>query len=276
MTTSRSASAPLTSGREARPSREPEPFPRAPIVDVGVSVAQFDAAAEQVLQWAEDRRGRYVCLSNVHMVMEAHDEPAFRDVVNGADLVLPDGMPLVWAQRLTGHAEAQRTFGPDLTERLFDLAEQRGIPVGLFGGSEASLEQFMAVVARRWPSLRVAVRIAPPFRPITPDEDATHVRAIAASGARLLFVGIGCPKQERWMAAHRARVSCVMLGVGQAFDLIAGTKRDAPRWMHRAGLAWAYRLAAEPRRLWRRYAKHNPRFIALFGAQVLRRVITAR
>jgi N-acetylglucosaminyldiphosphoundecaprenol N-acetyl-beta-D-mannosaminyltransferase len=222
-----------------------------------------------VLAWSREPVVRRAHLSNVHMVMEAHDSPEFRDIVNSADLVLPDGMPLVWAQRLSGRRDAARVPGPHLTEALLDQAASLGIPVGFYGGSPRCLEALVRKVRERWPSLRLAAAISPPFRPVTPDEDAAFTDQIARSGARLLFVGIGCPKQERWMAEHADRLSCVMLGVGQAFDIIAGVKRDAPRWMQRLGLGWLFRLASEPRRLWKRYALHNPRFLWLLLAQLI-------
>jgi len=222
-----------------------------------------------VLEWSAERVGRYVCLANVHMAMEAFDDPAFRAIVERADLVLPDGMPLVWAQRLLGHGEASRVFGPDLMERVLERAAALGVPVGFYGGSPELLQKLREVASVRWPRLRIAAAIAPPFRALTPEEDLEHTRAIDGSGARVLFVGIGCPRQEQWMSQHVGRVSCPMLGVGQAFDLVTGVKRNPPRWMHDAGLGWVYRLVHEPRRLWRRYAANNPRFLFLFLAQWL-------
>jgi N-acetylglucosaminyldiphosphoundecaprenol N-acetyl-beta-D-mannosaminyltransferase len=244
--------------------------PRVHVVALGVSVIDLGSAVERVLQWSALHASRYLCLANVHMVMESFDTPAFAALVNGADLVLSDGMPLVWAQRLLGQREASRVPGPELTETVLDRAARVGIPVGFYGGSPETLAKLLGSVRSRWPDLHVAVSIAPPFRPLTPEEDAEYTRRIAESGARVLFVGIGCPKQERWMAEHVERVPCVMLGVGQAFDLLSGTKRDAPRWMQAAGLGWLFRLSREPRRLWRRYAANNPRFLALLFVQWVR------
>jgi N-acetylglucosaminyldiphosphoundecaprenol N-acetyl-beta-D-mannosaminyltransferase len=179
-------------------------------------------------------------------------------------------MPLVWAQRWLGHPEAARVFGPGLTELVLARAAEEGSPVAFFGGSPESLQKLRDAALVRWPKLRIVAAIAPPFRPITAKEDEEHTRQIVASGAVILFVGIGCPKQERWMAEHVARIPCVMLGVGQAFDILSGDKRDAPRWMQRSGLGWLFRLVKEPRRLWRRYARHNPRFLGLLAAQIVR------
>ena len=210
----------------------------------------------------------YVCAANVHMCMEAFDDPAFRDVVNKADLVIPDGRPLVWAQRLLGADHAMQLRGMDLMLKLCESASRSGTAVGFYGGSEAVLARLIAVLTAQFPGLNVALEIAPPFRQPTADEDRHYCEQINASGVRILFVGLGCPKQERWMAEHRDRLHCVMLGVGAAFDFIAGNKRHAPRWLQKAGLEWLFRLVSEPRRLWRRYLIQNPRFIWYFIGQL--------
>jgi N-acetylglucosaminyldiphosphoundecaprenol N-acetyl-beta-D-mannosaminyltransferase len=210
-----------------------------------------------------------VCVATVHMVMEAWDDPDYRALVNGADLVTPDGVPLVWALRALGAAGATRVYGPRLTEILCERAAGCGVPVGFYGGAPEVLERLCARLAARHPGLRIAFRASPPFRPLSSDEDARIREEIRASGARLLFVGLGCPRQERWMAAHR-ELPCVQLGVGAAFDFLAGAKPQAPAWLQRAGLEWLFRLACEPRRLWRRYAVHNPRFVFHFARQWVR------
>jgi N-acetylglucosaminyldiphosphoundecaprenol N-acetyl-beta-D-mannosaminyltransferase len=196
------------------------------------------------------------------MIMEAHDAPAFRAVLDAADLVCPDGMPLVWALRGKGAPEQRRVSGPDLTLELCAAARDAGVPVGFHGGRPEVLAALVPSLRARFPGLDVAYAVSPPFRQLSPDEDAQAVDDINRSGASILFVGLGCPKQERWMAAHRGRVHAVMLGVGAAFDMHAGMLRQAPRLLQRTGLEWAFRLAMEPRRLWRRYAQHNPRFAA--------------
>lgn len=211
----------------------------------------------------------YVCAANVHMCMEAFDDPSFRDVVNDADLVLPDGRPLVWAQRLLGRKGAQQMRGMDLMLALCEDAARSGKPVGFYGTTDGQLAQLVAVLEQRFDGLNVACRIAPPFRPLSDEEDADIVKRINASGVRVLFVGLGCPKQERWMAEHKNQLTCVMLGVGAAFDFIAGNKKHAPRWMQVCGLEWLFRLLAEPRRLWRRYLIQNPRFVWQFIRQYL-------
>ena len=219
-------------------------------------------ATQLVLDWAGRRESRAVCLANVHMIMEAYDAKDFRAVLKEADLVCPDGMPLVWSLRRLGHSGQCRVCGPDLTLHVCAAAQTAGVAVAFYGGRPEILAALTAALAARFPALEIAHATAPPFRALTSEEDEAAVSAINASGARILFVGLGCPKQERWMAAHRGRVNAVMLGVGAAFDMHAGMVRQAPAWMQRSGMEWMFRLAMEPRRLWRRYARHNPRFAA--------------
>ena len=228
-------------------------------------------ALAKVEEWAGQARPRIVCAANVHMVMEAFDHPLFRAQVNGADLVLPDGVPTVWALRALGLPCPRRVrVTPDWLRDLFAMLERRGFVLSLYGGAQATLDTFAAQLATHYPLLRIGAVIAPPFRPMTADEDADAVRRIVTAETDVLFTGIGCPKQERWMADHRDSLECVMIGVGAAFDVFGGRTRQAPAWMRERGLEWTYRLLCEPRRLWRRYLVQNPRFVLLFAAQCLR------
>jgi N-acetylglucosaminyldiphosphoundecaprenol N-acetyl-beta-D-mannosaminyltransferase len=201
--------------------------------------------------------------------MEAHDSAAFRQVVNGADLVTPDGRPLVWMLKGLGVEGQSQVRGTDLMTRVAEHAARQNVPIGLYGGTPELLEVFVRILKTRHPKIRVVCQIAPPFRLPTCDEDEAMTDEIVASGARILFVGIGCPKQEKWMAAHEGRIPAVMLGVGAAFDFYTGRVRQAPRWMQVAGLEWAFRLLVDPRRLWKRYAKDNPRFVWFVLMQLL-------
>jgi N-acetylglucosaminyldiphosphoundecaprenol N-acetyl-beta-D-mannosaminyltransferase len=240
------------------------------ILGCNIGEINYESATQLILGLARKRESRYVCVANVHMVMEAYDDAEFRQIVNAADLVTPDGMPLVWMMRWQGLRQQERVYGPTLTQYVLEAASEEGIPVGFYGSTLQTLEKLKSKVQERYPSLKIAHLYAPPFRPLTPEEDEEVVRAINDSGTRILFVGLGCPKQERWMAAHKGRVQAVMLGVGAAFDFLAGAKPQAPRWMQRAGLEWFFRLASEPRRLWLRYLYHNPRFIWHALMQLLR------
>jgi len=240
------------------------------IVGTRVDATSYPDAAARIIGWAEAGESRYVCVCTVHMVMEGHDDPSFQAIVNAADLVTPDGMPLVWALRLLGVPGATRVYGPALTPIVCEHAARAGVPVGFYGGTPDVLEELRKRLTARFPGLQIPYAFSPPFRPPTPEEEQRTIEEIHAAGVRIVFVGLGCPKQERWMARHRGRLQAVMVGVGAAFDFIAGRKRQAPPWMQQAGLEWAFRLATEPRRLWRRYLYHNPRFVTLFGLQLLR------
>jgi N-acetylglucosaminyldiphosphoundecaprenol N-acetyl-beta-D-mannosaminyltransferase len=233
------------------------------ILGMRVDPTSYDQAVDQILNWAQAEESRAVCVANVHMVMEAYDSPDFRNVVNSADLVVPDGMPLVWTLRRTGEVGQERVYGPELTLRLLAAAEKKGIPVGFFGSTPKTLDLFVENVHQQFPGVRITYAFSPPFRPILTEEDELIVKEINDSGARILFVGLGCPKQEKWMAVHAGSVVAVMVGVGAAFDFIAGTKQKAPGWVQSIGMEWLFRLGQEPGRLWRRYIYHNPRFIAL-------------
>lgn len=239
------------------------------ILGVRLDEIGLASATQHVLDWALTTAGHYVCVANVHMLMEAFDSAEFTEVINQADLVVPDGVPLVWMMRLKGSAQQNRVYGPEFMKSVIDLAARNGIPIGLYGSTPAVLDRLETVLERRQPGLRVAARISPPFRGATAREDAEVTEQLSRSGARILFVGLGCPKQERWMAAHKDRIASVMIGVGAAFDFLAGAKPQAPRWMQSVGLEWLFRLLTEPRRLWRRYLHHNPRFAVLAIAELL-------
>jgi len=230
----------------------------------------YAEAVDRITEWSGARVARTIGVATVNNVMESYDDAAFRDVMNGCDMVTPDGMPLAWGLSILGVPSATRVCGPELTPLLLSRAAETGIPVGFYGGDPATIESLSRVAAARWPSLQVAYAVSPPFRPLTDEEDDEVVAAITAAGVRLLFVGLGCPKQERWMAEHRERLPIVTIGVGAAFDFLAGSKRQAPQVLQRVGLEWAFRLVSEPRRLWRRYLRQNPRFLALFARQVVR------
>jgi len=245
------------------------PFVTRPVLGVNVAVSSYDEAIEKSLVWAREGQSRALFFAAVHMIMETVDEPAFLRQLNSAGTVFPDGMPLVWALHALGERSAQRVCGPDFTALMLAAAEQAGVPVGFYGGSQVTLDALAATVRLRHPNLDVAYAESPPFRPLAPEEDLAVVDRIASSQARLLFVGLGCPKQEHWIMDHLGRVHAVMFAVGAAFDYIAGAKRRAPRWMQRSGLEWVFRFVTEPRRLAMRYLKHNPRFIFRFLRQLL-------
>jgi N-acetylglucosaminyldiphosphoundecaprenol N-acetyl-beta-D-mannosaminyltransferase len=241
------------------------------ILGVNVAVSNYDEVVRHCTTWGIAGESRSVCFATVHMLMEAHDKPAFRAKLNSADMINPDGMPLVWGLRALGNPDASRVYGPDATEALLRCAQNSEIPIGFYGGSDSTLAKLVKRVKERYPGIRIVFTMSPPFRSLSKAEDDCIVQQISDSGARFMFIGLGCPKQENWIIDHQGRVVAVMLAVGAAFDFLAGTKPQAPRWMMRNGLEWVFRLASEPRRLAGRYFRHNPRFLAQFFFQWMKR-----
>lgn len=231
---------------------------------------------EQVMDWmdamiAADARG-YVTAAAVNLVMNARENQATLEAVMAATLAVPDGQPLVWALRALGHSSATRVYGPDLMALYCARAASRGIPIYLYGGrGNAERELLARRLSERCPGLEIAGGASPPFTPLTLEQDEALLADIDASGAQVVWVGTGQPKQEQWMHRMRPRLQAPLLvGVGAAFDFHAGLVPQAPPWMQRGGLEWSYRLRREPRRLWRRYARYNPRFVAAFARQYAR------
>jgi N-acetylglucosaminyldiphosphoundecaprenol N-acetyl-beta-D-mannosaminyltransferase len=252
--------------------------PTAEVLGIPLAVSNYD----EVLDWMEatiaaGARG-YMTAAAVNLVMSAHEDAETRAAVLGATLAVPDGQPLVWALRALGHSSATRVYGPDLMAAFCARAARGETPVYLYGGrSEDARRLLERRLSERFRGLRIAGGLSPPFRELTAAEEEDVIDHINSSQASVVWVGTGQPKQEKWMARMRAQLSAPLLvGVGAAFDFHAGLVPQAPAWMQRAGLEWSYRLAREPRRLWRRYARYNPRFIAAFAEQYLRHRRQAR
>ncbi len=246
------------------------------ILGMRVDATSYGDACDRILQWAAEARHAYVCVASVNNVMHSHDDPQFERAMNDAALVTPDGMPLVWGLRALGIRQQTRVYGPTLTLHLCERAAAAGVPVGFIGGAPHVLSAAVAELRRRFPALDIAFAESPPFRPLTEEEEEGIRRRVNESGVKVLFVGFGCPAQERWMAANSSVLDLVLVGVGAAFDFIAGAKRQAPSWLQRIGLEWLFRLVTEPRRLWRRYLYNNPRFVALFSLQLVRELRRGR
>ncbi|MFY9509559.1 MAG: WecB/TagA/CpsF family glycosyltransferase [Rubrivivax sp.] len=246
-----------------------------PVLGAPIDVLDAGAAVQRISRWARARESRYVCICNAHSVVTASADPAFRHAVEAADMATADGAPVAWMLRRQGAAEQRRVSGPDLMLDYCAHAAATGEALYLYGSTEATLAALRRQLLLRWPALRIAGCESPPFRPATADETAETVRRINASGAGTVWVSLGCPKQELWMAARRGDVQAVMVGVGAAFDFHAGTVARAPQWMRSAGLEWLHRLCSEPRRLWRRYLVTNTAFVLgalrqLWGRRALR------
>lgn len=246
------------------------------VLGASIDALSWDEAIGKIRQWASAHESRYVCICNVHSVVTTTRDPDFRRAVNGADMSTPDGAPIAWALRLFGNATQERINGPDLMWRYLAEAERLGQTVFFYGSTDATLSQLCRAVSASFPLLRIGGAISPPFRALSESEDDAHLQAMNASGAHLVFVGLGCPKQERWMAAHRGRVNAVMLGVGAAFDYHSGAVRRAPLFWQRNGLEWLYRLVTDPQRLMMRYLVTNTLFIFGFARQLIRTRIGRR
>ena len=241
----------------------------ATILGIRISPTSYISATDQIRTWSQVGESRYVCAANVHVVMTAYDNHSFDKVINHADLVTPDGMPLVWMLRLKGVKGQTRVYGPTLMLHVLEMAAREKIPVGFYGSTDQTLQKLIVRLKELYPDLKVAYAFSPPFRELNEQESAKIANDITASGARILFVGLGCPKQEKWMAEQHGKIPAVMLGVGAAFDFHAGTKSQAPAWMQAIGLEWFFRLIHEPRRLAGRYLYNNPRFILLALADLM-------
>lgn len=246
----------------------------APVLGSFIDAVSWADAVDRLVQWGERRESRYVCICNVHSVVTATQDAAFRAVIDEADMATPDGAPVAWALRRAGYGGQQRINGPDLMWKYLAEAERRGQVVFFYGGTEQTLAKLREAMLRAFPGLKIGGLVSPPFRPLSAAEDEAYTRQINDAGTAVLFVGIGCPKQEKWMAAHRGQVQAVMVGVGAAFDYHAGTIKRAPLWMQRSGLEWLHRLLSEPRRLWKRYLVTNSIFVMrMLPALVSRRAV---
>ncbi len=239
------------------------------VIDIRVNETSYGAATKQIQAWAQAGESRAVYATSVHGTMEAHDVPEFREVLNGADLITPDGMPLVWMMRLKGIKNQQRTYGPTLMLYVLEMAAREQIPVGFYGAEPGTLDLLIRRVQTAYSDLQIVYAFSPPFRPLAEQEMAQIRQQIIQSGARILFVGLGCPRQETWIHSQRGCISAVMIGVGAAFDFHAGVKPQAPVWMQMVGMEWFFRLLVEPRRLWKRYLYRIPRFVVLAIADLL-------
>jgi N-acetylglucosaminyldiphosphoundecaprenol N-acetyl-beta-D-mannosaminyltransferase len=240
------------------------------VLGVKVSAINMQRAVAVIDGWIRSREQHYVTITGVHGIMESQRDSGIREIHNRAGLVTPDGMPLVWISHHRGRRDVERVYGPDLLLEVCRVSGQRGYRHYFYGGAPGVADRLAARLIARYPDLRVVGTHCPPFRPLTPDEDVALVTEVNEADPDIIWVGLSTPKQERWMYGHLGRLHApVMVGVGAAFDFHAGVKPQAPRWMQRNGLEWLFRLATEPRRLWKRYLRNNPSFIALILMQEL-------
>ncbi len=242
---------------------------QAPLLDTRLALLDYQGALDWIDAAVALGAREYLCVAAVHTVMEAREDEALRAAVDGAAFTVPDGQPLAWGLRALGHEIDARVYGPELMDRACARAADSGRRHYLYGGrDDEALASLTETLRERHPGLTIAGGFSPPFRELSEAELDEIAARINAAQPDVVWVGIGVPKQEKWMAAMRDRLDApVLIGVGAAFDFHAGLVPQAPGWMQRSGLEWAFRLKQEPRRLWRRYARHNPRFVLGFARQ---------
>lgn len=245
--------------------------PKFNVIGVGVSIVNMKVALKTIDGWIANQSKNFVCIRDVNGVMHCRKDNEYKRIHDNAGLVTPDGMPIIWLARLMGIKDIERVCGSDLMAALCEQTMENGYKHFFYGGKPDVVERLAANLRKRYPHIRIAGTYSPPFRPLTGQEEDKMVAMINHSRADIVWVGLGSPKQEYWMAQHAAHIdAAVLIGVGAAFDFLAGTGKRAPVWMQRSGLEWLYRLLSEPRRLWRRYLTVTPRFIPLALLQLWR------
>ncbi|MBC2603336.1 WecB/TagA/CpsF family glycosyltransferase [Puniceicoccus vermicola] len=245
-------------------------FTSTEVVDTPIANLDYDGSVAQITEWARNHESRYIGVCNVHSVISSRWTPKLREALTHSDFNTADGMPIVWMQKLLGYKDASRVYGPTLMLHTLAAAERQGLKVAFYGGHEDRLPILLEKLKEKFPELKIVEAISPPFRAITAEEDEEYTRRLVESEAQILWVGIGCPKQEDWMRQHRGRIPAVMLGVGAAFDFHAGAVAQAPSYLQKIGMEWAYRLYREPKRLFKRYLTTNPIFIYKATLQLIR------
>lgn len=242
------------------------------LLSLSISLGEFDTFVKKILSLSKVKCSSYVCISNVHMCIESYNDSSFRTVVNTADIVSPDGMPLVKALKWLYGIQQDKVSGPDLMPRLLEEASLQNLKVFFYGSTEEVLALLKIYCQDKYPSLQIAGMISPPFRALTTEEEQEYIDTINNTGTNILFVALGCPKQEKWMASMKGRIHAVMLGVGGAFPMLVGVEKRAPLWMQQYMLEWFYRLMQDPRRLFKRYFITNNLFIYLICKEKIKQV----
>ena len=248
-----------------------DPKVRCNVLGVGISAVNRPLALQRIAGWIANGAHQYVCITGVHGVIESQRDEKLRQIHNAAGMVTPDGMPMVWMNRLAGIAHVSRVYGPDLMLDVCAASEAVGYKHFFYGGGDGVADLLKAKLLEKFPKLQVVGTYCPPFRPLTDVEDRDLIETINRSEADIVWVGLSTPKQEYWMSSHVGKLkAAVMVGVGAAFDFHAGLKKQAPSWMQKIGMEWFFRLVTEPRRLWKRYLRNNPLFVWYVLLQWLR------
>ena len=245
-------------------------MPRGNILGVGVSAINMPQALQAIEGWMDARTPQYVCVTPAHAVMECHDHPELKSIYNQSGLTTPDGMSIVWLLKLFGFSHVDRVYGPDLMLEVCRSSQDKGYKHYFYGGAPGVADQLAEKLLKRFPELKIVGLESPPFRELTGAENQEMIKRIQSAAPDIVWVGIGSPRQEKWMSRHLKDLGVpVLIGVGAAFDFLSGNKPQAPRWVQRSGMEWFYRLLSEPRRLWKRYMLNYPRFIVLVCMQLL-------
>ncbi len=243
-------------------------LPKKRIISIDVSIGKYDDFINEILELAKKNISSYICVANVHMTIEAFDNPNFQKIVNNSIITTPDGMPLVMALRLIYGIKQERIPGPDLMPVLLKELEKNNLSAFFYGSTIKILNEMKKRLQEEYPELKVVGMFSPPFRELTDDEKRNIIAIINNSGANVVFVSLGCPKQEKWMAEMKGKINAVMIGVGAAFPIFAGMQKRAPKWMQKLCLEWFYRLYKEPKRLFKRYYYTNTKFIFLLIKEI--------
>lgn len=250
---------------------------RSYILGVGVSVINMDDALGQMEHWISTRQQNYICVATVHLVMEAQKDAELKGILNSSGLTTPDGMPLAWVGKMRGNSNMDRVYGPDVMVNFSELSAKKGYRNFYYGGSSEAVQDLAEKLTERFPGLEVVGAYSPPFRALTPEEDQEIVNMINEANPDVIWIGLGAPKQDKWMAEHMGRVNApVMIGVGAAFDFLSGRKKQAPAWIQKIGMEWFFRLVTEPRRLWKRYLVTNTLFIFFMTLDLCKSIVTTK
>lgn len=240
------------------------------LLSLNLSKGTYSDFLESIVHLAESRNSSYICVANVHMLIEAHKDKRFGQVVNNADLVTPDGMPLAKGLEIMYGEKQDRVAGMDILPDLLKISEREKLKVFFYGGTQKMLDETERFCGNEYSKLKIVGLISPPFRELTDKEELKYINEINSSGANFLFVALGCPKQEKWMASMKGRINTCMIGIGGALPVMIGMQKRAPKWMQNASLEWMYRFGQEPKRLFKRYIYTNSLFLYLFSKEYLK------
>jgi N-acetylglucosaminyldiphosphoundecaprenol N-acetyl-beta-D-mannosaminyltransferase len=245
-------------------------LPKKRVISINISIGKYNEFLNEIIKLAKEKKSNYICVANVHMTVEAYNDKKFQDIVNSAIITTPDGMPIAKAIKIFYNIEQDRVAGMDLFPDLLKEAEKHNLKIFLYGSTDEILNKIKEKAKNLYPNLEIIGFYSPPFRELTEEEKKAIINYINSLEPNIVFVSLGCPKQEKWMAEMYGKINALMIGVGGAFLTFAGTQKRAPKWMQDLSLEWLYRLFQEPKRLFKRYAYTNTKFLYLFTKELLK------